>query len=440
MENNKQFNVAEFINNEKLSRFQILVIVLCGLIALLDGFDTQSIAFVAPVITQSWGLVTADFGIVFGIGLFGLMVGSLIFGPVADHIGRKKTILICLFIVGVFSILTVTADTITGLIIFRFLTGIGLGGSIPNILALTAEYTPKRMLNTSVTIMFCGFPLGAVIGGLTMSRIIPNMGWEIVFYVGGILPLLFIPIIFIYLPESIRFMVMKGASNDKIIKILKKINPLLDVNSTQQFSIAENRVEKQYIKHLFTDGLAKTTLLLWVVYFANLLIFYSLINWLPTILKSVGVPIEKAIISTAIFNLGGIVGGIIIGRLIDKRDNNKILAFTYILAALVIASIGLFLDSSVSVILFMVFLSGFFVMGSTLGVQAFMTGMYATSIRSTGVGWAIGVGRIGAIIGPLAAGLMMSLDVSLSNFFIIWAIPAVIAAIAMVFLRGRQSC
>lgn len=432
-----RFDVSHFINNEKMSKFQLKVIILCGIIAALDGFDTQSIAFVAPVISQEWGLESSAFGPIFGLGLLGMMIGSMLFGPLADRFGRKSMIVICLIIIGTFSLLTVSAASVTSLMVLRFLTGLGLGGAIPNILALTAEYSPKRVFNTTVTVMFCGFPLGAVIGGLTMSRIIPVYGWETVFYVGGLAPFLFIPILMLMLPESIRFLVGKGTSNSKIIWILNKIKPSSQWNESMQFSTEENRVNRMYVKHLFTNGLAKTTLLIWTIYFLNLLIFYSMVNWLPTILKTTGVPIEKAILSIAIFNLGGIVGGIIIGRLIDKRDKSKILTVMFGLAAIVIAAIGL-LGSFASTLLFMVFLSGFFVMGSTLGVQALMTSVYTTSIRSTGVGWALGIGRIGAIVGPMAIGSLLSLHVPITLLFLVWAVPAVVAAVAMYFLRSPQ--
>jgi MFS transporter, AAHS family, 4-hydroxybenzoate transporter len=437
MEANRYFNVSDFINQHKLSGYQLVVIILCGLVTALDGFDTQSIAFVAPVIAQQWGLQTSDFGIVFSAGLLGVMLGSVVFGMIADRFGRKVVIMACLAIMGIFSLVTISSESVQDLIVFRFLTGIGLGGAIPNTLALTAEYSPKRLINTTVTIMFCGFPLGAVIGGLVMSRIIPVLGWEIVFIVGGLLPLAMIAIVYILLPESIRFLVTKHKSADKIIKILTEIKPAMQIDDQVKFTLDEQKVEKANVRHLFERGMARTTLLLWIMYFMCLLVFYCLVNWLPTILKMTGVPIDKAILSTAIFNLGGICGGIAVARLIDKRNQSEkdIIAISFLLASCTITAIGFILGITTSLVMLAVFLSGFFVMGSTMGVQALMTRYYPTAIRSTGVGWTLGVGRIGAIIGPMAAGVVITLQYDLTIFFMLCALPALAAAVSMLFLK-----
>lgn len=430
-------NISEFINNQKLSFFQNLVIVLCGLLAAIDGYDTQSIAFAVPVIAPIWGVDSSAFGVVFAAGLFGLMVGSMLFGPIADRFGRKNTVLISLLIVGVFSLITVRADSMNDLLLFRFLTGIGLGGILPNILSITAEYSPRRIQNTMVTVMFCGFPLGAVLGGFVMSRLIPVYGWEIVFYAGGALPLILIPIVWIWMPESIRFLTMRGTDPDKVKHILLKINPDHVFQKDDQFELFEKRPTGALVKNLFANGLAKSTLLIWIIYFMIFLILYSLINWLPSILNSAGFPLEKAIISTVLFNLGGIVGGIAIGRLIDGKDQRKILASTFGLGAVIIAIIG-FMGHSIPILLAMVFVAGLFMEGSLLGVQAFTTSVYNTSLRSTGLGWATGIGRIGSILGPLLAGWMLDLAFNLSTIFIAIAIPAVIASAVMIFLNDHQ--
>jgi AAHS family 4-hydroxybenzoate transporter-like MFS transporter len=433
MSERRDINVSDLIDSAKLSSFQIRIIVLCGIIAVLDGFDTQAIAFVAPVIANLWGMDVSAFGSVFGAGLLGLTIGALCFGPIADRFGRKNVILISMLIFGIFSILTVNATTVGGLFLYRFLTGIGLGGAMPNIIAMTAEYSPGRIRNTMITVMFCGFPLGAVLGGLVSAKMIPALGWESVFYLGGILPLVLIPILLKALPESIRFLVSQGKKLESISGILNQIDPSEKRTNQDSYYLPEEKLTGFSVKHLFTNGQAKATLLLWVVFFMNLLILYFLINWLPSLLQSVGFPIEKAIISIVLLNLGGIIGGILISRRIDKKDPHRILAVTFALAALFVGIIGL-VGKSILLIMILVFFSGFFVVGSQFCINALAASVYPTAVRSTGVGWALGIGRIGSIIGPVIGGIILSLKWSMMSIFLASAIPALIAAGAIYLL------
>jgi AAHS family 4-hydroxybenzoate transporter-like MFS transporter len=438
LDKKREINVSQLIDQAKLSRFQVSIISLCALIAVIDGFDTQSIAFVAPVIAKEWGISGTAFGAVFGIGLFGLMAGSMLLGPLADRFGRKKMIILSLLFMGIFSLLTASAETITQLVIYRFLTGVGLGGAMPNIIAMTAEYSPQRIRNTMTTIMYTGFPLGAVFGGFVSAHMIPIWGWEWVFYLGGALPLLLIPVLLILFPESIRFLVNKGDQSQQVMRILNKINPAVPCQKDDVYYLPEVKVTGFSVKHLFKNGLAQNTLLLWVIYFTILLILYSLINWLPSILREAGFPIEKAIIATALFNLGGMIGGITIGRLIDKISYRNIITPSFAIGSVVVGAIG-FLGSSVPLIMVMVFLSGMFVMGGIFSVQSLGASFYPTAIRTTGIGWALGIGRIGSIIGPVLGGIMLSAELALTEIFLLCGAPAIVAAIAVWFFKNPNS-
>jgi AAHS family 4-hydroxybenzoate transporter-like MFS transporter len=219
---------------------------------------------------------------------------------------------------------------------------------------------------------------------------------------------------------------------------LQKINPKHIFQKDDQFELFEQKPTGALVKSLFSKDLARNTILIWIIYFMNLLILYSLVNWLPSILKTAGFPLQKAIIATVLFNLGGIVGGIIIGRLIDRKDQHKILGTAFGLGAVVIAIIG-FVGYSIPLLLTMVFIAGFLITGSLLGVQAITTSLYNTSLRSTGVGWAIGFGRIGSIIGPVIAGIMLDLKFDLKVIFIVIAIPAAVAAVTMTLLKNHKT-
>src|SRR5262245_46888978 len=309
-------DVVDTIDRLPIGRFQVLALTLCGLVAILDGFDTQAIAFVAPVMAREWSMDVAAFGPIFGAGLLGLMVGALIMGPLADRIGRRSAILLSTAIFGVFALLTAAAYDFAGLFAYRFLTGIGLGGAMPNIIALASEYSPRRNRATLVTLMFCGFPLGAVLGGLVSANLLSAFGWPSVFVLGGVLPLLLLPVLYVLLPESIRFLVSQRTASATVAALLGRIDGRASYASTDRFVIGEPVLPGLPVGHLFTESRAAGTLLLWTVFFSNLLILYFLINWLPSVLQQAGLPIERAIIGTVLMNADVFAGARELGEIV----------------------------------------------------------------------------------------------------------------------------
>jgi AAHS family 4-hydroxybenzoate transporter-like MFS transporter len=433
-------DVAAIIDGVRLSRLQWLTILLCGLVAILDGFDTQAIAFVAPAIARDLGIETSAFGPIFGAGLFGLTVGALAFGPAADRWGRKPIIIISTLVFGIFALLTPLSNSATALMLVRFLTGLGLGGAMPNIIALTSEYSPKQKRATLVTVMFCGFPLGAVLGGLVSARLIALYGWPAVFYLGGVLPLLLLPFLWLGLPESIRFLVARGHRSEALLNIMRRVDPAGRYPADCQWTLDEEKAEGSPIKELFLGGRAFGTTLLWVIFFCNLLILYFLINWLPAVLQGAGLPIERAIIATVVLNAGGIVGGLLLGRLVDRRQPFGILTTAYALAALLVAAIGAVGTAALPLLMLVIFAAGFFVIGTQYCMNALAASFYPTRLRSTGIGWALGIGRIGSIVGPVVGGIVLSLGWDVRALFTAAAGPAVISSIAVLLLgrKGRQ--
>jgi AAHS family 4-hydroxybenzoate transporter-like MFS transporter len=369
------------------------------------------------------------------MGLFGLMLGALIFGPLADRIGRKNVITLSVFIFGIFTLLTVTAESINQLIMYRFLTGLGLGGAMPNIISLTSEYSPKRIRSTMVAVMFIGLPLGGVLGGFLSARMISSSGWQSLFYLGGSLPILLAIVLLFVLPESIRFLVAKGTQSDKVAASLNKIDPSEKLDSSVSFYLPEEKAEGFTVKHLFGPERTRNTLLLWVVFFMNLLMMYFLINWLPAVLKAAKFSTERAIISSTMMHLGGIFGGIVVSRLGDKLNPRAVLKWFYLLAAVSVALIGLV--GNQILLMIVIFLSGFSVVGSQFIINGLAASIYPTAVRSTGVGWALGIGRIGSIIGPVVGGMIIALKWSNTSIFLTGAIPAIFAALAVVFMTAQ---
>jgi MFS transporter, AAHS family, 4-hydroxybenzoate transporter len=437
MHANAQATSASVVDGARFGTLQFTVAALCAVVAMLDGFDTQAIAYVAPSIAEAWKLQSAVFGPIFGGGLLGLTIGALILSPLADRVGRKPVIVACVIAFGVCSLLTTTADTLQSLLIYRVLTGIGLGGAMPNIIALTNEYAPSRMKATLVTVMFCGFPLGSTLGGLVAAPLIQAYGWQSVFVVGGAAPLVLAPILIFFLPESIRFLASRRDRRAVITAILGKI----DARASAEAFIAEVRGEpgtrgprRFVVFELFREGRARRTVVVWIAFFMNLLVMYFLVNWLPSLLRNTGVSLQTAILSTALLNLGGVAGGIVLGRLIDRRNPYLILATAYAAAAVFIAVIASF-TGNVPVLLTATVFAGVGVSGAQIGLNAVTAASYPTAIRSTGIGWALGAGRIGSILGPTLGGVLLGLGWTPASLLMAAVIPAVLAAIAVFSLR-----
>jgi MFS transporter, AAHS family, 4-hydroxybenzoate transporter len=437
-----EFDVSAIIDRSRLSALQWRAILLCAMVAILDGFDTQAIAFVAPVIAHELNVDSTAFGIIFGVGLLGSMIGALILGPAADRFGRKPVIILSTLVFGAFAAATSLSTSLSDLMLYRFLTGLGLGGAIPNIIAITAEYAPRHQRATLVTLMFCGFPLGAVLGGGVTAHLIAAYGWHAVFYVGGTLPLVLLPLLWFGLPESISFLAARRDRYQNIsrelLRIVRRVDPGGHYADDCRWLVNEERLKGSPIKALFLDGRAIGTLLLWAVYFSNLLILYFLINWLPAVLQRAGLPIERAIIATVALNAGGIVGGLFLGRLVDKRQPYGVLTVAYACAAVLVAAMGALESGSVFVLMSTIVAVGFFVIGTQYCMNVLAANFYPTGLRSTGLGWALGVGRIGSIVGPVLGGLLLSLGWQFNTLFMVAAVPAAISSLAVFLLGLRQ--
>jgi AAHS family 4-hydroxybenzoate transporter-like MFS transporter len=423
-----QVDVVEFIDQQPVGGFQIRLLLACAAVLFLDGFDTQAIGFVAPSLAKEWGLTKSALGPVFSAGLFGLMIGALIFGPLADRIGRKKIIVFSTLAFGIGALATAFVNDLGMLLAIRFLTGLGLGGAMPNAIAMTSEFSPHRRRATMVMIMFCGFSVGAALGGFFAAALIPQFGWRSVFVVGGVAPLVLAPILALRLPESVRFLALTGRANERVAGLLNLINPKAAFAPAMQFVVHEPGLTGVPVLQLFKDGRTLVTLLLWVVFFMTLLDIYFLSYWLPTVLNDLGASVSAAALIGSMLQIGGVVGTFALGSIID-RFSFRALTLVYFIAVFAVAAIGQ-LGHSVVFVSLAIFVSGFCVVGGQIAANALAAGFYPTSMRSTGVGWALGIGRVGSIVGPLVAGVLLTLKWSTASVFMCAAGAALCATLA----------
>jgi MFS transporter, AAHS family, 4-hydroxybenzoate transporter len=427
-------DVAAFIDAQPVGAFQIKLLLTCATVLVLDGFDTTAIGYVAPALAKEWHIGKSALGPVFSAGLFGLMIGALLFGPLADRVGRKKIIIFSTLAFGIGTLITAFVNDANTLLAIRFLTGLGLGGAMPNTVALTSEFGPHRRRATLVMVMFVGFSIGAALGGLLAAALIPQFGWRSVFAVGGAAPLVLVPILALKLPESVRFLALTGRADARVAELLSFVNAKAAFAAGTRFVVDEPALKGIPVQHLFRSGRTLATLLLWVVFFMSLLDIYFLSNWLPTVLNDLGASISTAAVIGSMFQVGGIVGTFALTSIID-RFSFRALALVYFIAVFAVGAIGQFGHSAILVTI-AIFVAGFCVVGGQIAANALAAGYYPTAVRATGVGWALGVGRVGSIVGPLVGGILLSLKWSAGDVFVAAAGAALCAALAA-FSLGR---
>jgi MFS transporter, AAHS family, 4-hydroxybenzoate transporter len=432
MQQAARLDAQEFLDQQPFHSFHLRLGVLCALAVLMDGFDAQAMGFVAPTLLGQWHITRVTLSPILSSGLVGMLAGALLFGPLGDRLGRKRILVFCTVWFGIGSLLTARVNSVDAMLWLRLVTGFGLGGAMPNATALTSEYMPRRLRATGVMLMFFGFSMGAAIGGFVAAGLISRYGWQSVFVVGGLLPLVTAVALLVALPESIRFLLLKGGEEQRVAGLLRKVAP--SAPAAAGFARVEERKAGFPVSQLFTERRARTTLLLWIVFFMSLLDLYFLNSWLPTVIHDAGVPLEQAIVITALFQVGGAAAAIVLGRVVDRQMSYGVLAWVYLGAAICVFLIGM-VSGTVAIETAAVFAAGFCVIGGQTCSNSLAAESYPTMLRSTGVGWALGIGRIGSIVGPVLGGLLLSFDWGMRRVFLAAAAPALIAALAAAALN-----
>ncbi|MEK6292713.1 MAG: aromatic acid/H+ symport family MFS transporter [Paraburkholderia tropica] len=434
MAGSRVIDIKAFIDEQKITAYQWLLVALCFLVVTADGMDVAIMGFVAPPILHEWAISRPAFGLVMSAAPLGLVIGALVAGPSSDRFGRKVVLLSSIFVFGIFTIATAFTSTPTEMAVLRLLTGIGLGAAMPNTTTLLSEYAPQRKRALMITIMFTGFNLGSALIGFVAGWLIPTHGWRAVLIVGGALPLVMIPLHLWLLPESARLLAVRGAASARIAQILNRVCEGRFTGEERFISNEPPVPSRKPIGILFSQGYGAMTLLLWVTYFMGLLVIYLLTGWLPTLIKDAGLSVTVAANVTAMFQIGGTIGAVIVGWLMDKTRPAPVISAAYVgggLCVLAVASVGA-LSSSLTML---VFAAGFCMSGAQTGLNAFAPGRYPTQARATGVSWMLGMGRFGSIFGSAIGGALLGLGWGFESILATLAVPAVLAAIAILFAQ-----
>lgn len=427
-------NLAEFIDSRRLGPVQWSVFTLCMLTLIMDGFDVQALGYTAPAIIADWAVPAAALGPVFAAGNLGVLIGSLLFSMVADRVGRRPVLIAATFFFAVITILTARAASVSELLLYRFIAGVGLGSIMPQATSLIGEYSPRTKRVTLIMGITVGFTAGAAFGGFVAAALIPLFGWRSVFYFGGIVPFFVAVAMLFWLPESLQFMALRD-KRESLVQWLKRIDPSAPITARTEFILTEEKARGGVpIEHLFRERRAATTLLLWVVNFMNLLNLYSLASWLPTVVTGAGYPQQTAVLVGAILQVGGTIGTFGLAWLIARWGFIPMLTATFATACASIFLIGQ-PGLSLAMLFLVVFVAGWCVVGGQPGLNALAATYYPTYIRSTGVGAGLGVGRMGAIVGPLIGGYFIAQQWSTQEIFIAAALPALISTVVMIVLR-----
>ncbi|NBB29766.1 MFS transporter [Cellulophaga sp. BC115SP] len=414
----------------KMTSLQYSSILVCFLMNMLDGMDVMVISYAAPAITKAWNIGAEALGLVFSSGLVGMSVGALMIAPYADRFGRKKMMIISGLLMGVTIFITSFAGSINQLIFFRFINGLGIGCMLASTAALTSEYAPSKTKDFWVSFALSGYPIGAVLSGIVAAKIIPTYGWHSIFQLAGCCTLASVPVVYFFLAESLEFYL-----KSQPLGALEKANDLLVKMGRESISTLPEKPQvhqKVPIKLLLSQEFRISTFQLWIALFLSFATLYFLTSWIPKLASTAGLSIELAIYAGTVFNLGAFVGIITQGYFSSKYGLKKTIGTILVLTAILMAIFKVFVGTDWILLVFG--LLGFGIQGGFVGLYAVSARIYPTEFRTTGVGWSIGIGRLGGIIGPAVGGVLIGLGLSMSTNFLIFAIPTALAGLMTWYL------
>ncbi|WP_303290156.1 MFS transporter [Marinobacter sp. SS5-14b] len=429
----RNIDVNDVIDNASFTRFHWKVLFWCTLIIIFDGYDLVIYGVVLPILMEQWNLNPYVAGLLGSSALFGMMFGAMGFGMLSDRLGRKNVIIGCVVLFSVATVINGFATTPWQFGIMRFIAGLGIGGVMPNVVSLMSEYSPARIRSTLVALMFSGYAVGGMMSAGLGIWIVPNFGWEIMFYL-AIVPLLMLPFMLKYLPESVAFL-MAQKRGDEARSILTEVAPHKHLSDQDVLVVPPAGNSKAPVLELFRDGRAMSTVMFWTAFFCCLLMVYALGSWLPKLMSNAGYALSSSLMFLMVLNVGAIVGAVGGGWLADRLSLRSVLVSFFILGSGSLVLLGY--ENPMWLLYTLVGIAGATTIGSQILLYAFVAQYYPTSIRSTGLGWASGIGRNGAIVGPMLGGTLLALALPHHLNFLALAIPGAIATVAIA-LVGRR--
>lgn len=425
-----QLSAAEAaLEGQRIGSLQLRVAAICLLAQTFDGYDLSSISMAAPALSQAWHLPGAAFASTFVMSSVGIMVGALLSGPLGDRTGRKPVLLASLMLLTLSSLACVYAATIPTLAALRFVTGLGIGTLMPASVALASDYLPERLRASAIMVVFTGAPLGGFLGGQLVAQLLPVYGWPVIFIIGGVLPLILIPVVALWLPESPRFLLQRGRLTPRSELLLRRLN--IDPGAPGH---AVDVATSSPVAGLFRDGLAPTTVLVWMLYFSNLISMYLIGYWMPTVLHMSGLTPADSVFAASLRDAGPLLSIFLLAPLSQRFTPQSVLAFSLGAGIVAIGAVGL-LDLPYLPLLATIFLIGCCTTGSMTVINGMTAALYPARVRNTGMGWALGIGRLGGIGGPWLGGLLLGLGWPPRQIFLFACVTALIAAVCVVLLR-----
>lgn len=427
-------DVSRLVDEAKVGPFHTMIIAICAILLIVDGYDVFIYGVVLPELMKQWQLTAPQAGSLASWALFGMMGGALLFGPLGDRIGRKRTIALCFVLFSVSTFCNGFAATPTEFGIFRFLAGLGCGGLMPNAVALTNEYAPKRLRSTLVAVMFSGYAVGGMVAAGIGIFMLPRFGWQAMFFAAAA-PLVLLPLLLRALPESVGFLIRSGRE-EQARAVLTRLVP--DNAPTAGKLVYQNAGSASAsVAELFRHNRTLGTLAMWLCFFCCLLMVYALGSWLPQLMRSAGYSLGSSLSFLLALNFGGMLGAICGGRIADRFGLPRVVIAYFALGALCIALLGT--NPAMPVLYLLIFIAGAGTTGTQILLYASVAEFYNLSVRSTGLGWASGMGRVGAIVGPMLGGLLMAAKLPMAMNFVAFAIPGLVAVLAtMVFIIASR--
>ncbi|MDQ1005302.1 AAHS family benzoate transporter-like MFS transporter [Neobacillus niacini] len=431
----RTIDVGKIIDESKVNRFHLGVLFWCSFIIIFDGYDIVVYGSVVPILMEEWSITALQAGVIGSYTMFGIMFGMLFVSPVADKFGWKNVIIFCTALYSIFTGLVCFVNNPTMFGIYRFIAGIGMGGVVPVLIALTAEYSPKKVRSTFISIMTSGYCLGGVISAGIAIVLIPEFGWKVMFLVGA-LPVLSIPFLYKYLPDSPSFYLAKN-QKDKISYLLKKVNPEFKSQEEDQYEIIVPKKSEIPMMRLFSDRRSLSTIMFWIASAMCLLMIYGLNTWLPKLMTEAGYALNSSLMFLLVLNFGAIIGTIVGGWISDRWSGRKVVIIFGIVGALSFILLGL--GGNIYILYLLIALAGATTTGTQLTTYGYISQFYPPTMRSTGIGWTLGIGRIGGIAGPAVGGILISMSLPFQVNFLIFAIPGIIVALAYIFVQEKHS-